>query len=83
MKQHKAKTPMIILSLVLLSIPFNQFPNIVLMLIGVGMSYVNIAMHQISFAKNMRETSAKCFHVNHKSNTFYTHQFFDKQDYPL
>jgi hypothetical protein len=38
--QHKAETPIRILALVFLGIPFNQLPNILVILVGGGKLYV-------------------------------------------
>jgi hypothetical protein len=45
--QHKAETLMRNLALSALGIPFNQLPNIFVILIGGGRLYVNYIMRQI------------------------------------
>jgi hypothetical protein len=49
--QHKADTPMRIKTLDCLSTPFNQFPNIFVILVGGGRLLVKLTVRHISLAK--------------------------------
>jgi hypothetical protein len=55
MDQHKYETPMCIPALMSLYIPFNQFLDVLAILVGSGMLYVKKIMPQISITKDRKE----------------------------